>query len=179
MPRKSEYIPLSEEQDRRIKLTKEQKKKIAGLYATGQYSLKSLAKQFGVSKKTILLIVNPESAAKAKQYRKDNWRRWQKTGKEWNEIQKEHRAYKQKLYKKGKLCLWKKSNKPFYTKGNPYTVTHDNGILNLRWLQEEGRLMTPKKEKAILARNEALRNVPYEEREQWIKNNPLEKWINS
>lgn len=28
--------------------------------------------------------------------------------------------------------LMKKSNKPFYTKGNPYTVTHDNGILNLR-----------------------------------------------
>ena len=73
----------------------------------------------------------------------------------------------------------KKSNKPFYTKGNPYPVTHDNGILNLRWLQEEGRLMTPEKEKAILARNEALRNVPYEEREQWVKNNPLEKWINS
>lgn len=105
MPRKSEYIPLSEEQDRRIKLTKEQKEKIAELYATGQYSLKSLAEQFGVSKKTILLSVNPESAAKAKQYRKDNWIRWQRTGEEWNEIQKEHRAYKQKLYKEGKLCL--------------------------------------------------------------------------
>lgn len=77
------------------------------------------------------------------------------------------------------LMKEKKSNKPFYTKGNSYPVTHDNGILNLRWLQEEGRLMTPEKEKAILARNEALRNVPYEEREQWIKNNPLGKWINS
>lgn len=39
--------------------------------------------------------------------------------------------------------------------------------------------MTSKKEKAILARNEALRNVPYEEQKQWMKNNPLEKWINS
>ena len=105
MPRKSELIPLSEEQDRRIKLTKEQKEKIAELYATDQYSLKSLAEQFGVSKKTILLIVNPESAAMAKQYRKDNWRRWQRTGEEWNEIQKKHRTYKQKLYKEGKLCL--------------------------------------------------------------------------
>lgn len=73
----------------------------------------------------------------------------------------------------------KKSSKPFYTKGNPYPVIHDNGILNLRWLKEEGRLMTPEKEKAILARNEALKNVPYEEREKWIKNNPLEKWMNS
>lgn len=105
MPRKSEYIPLSEEQDRRIKLTKEQKEKITELYATGQYSLKSLAEQFKVSKKTILLIVNPKSAAKAKQYRKDNWRRWQKTGEEWNKIQKEHRAYKQKLYEEGELRL--------------------------------------------------------------------------
>ena len=98
MPRKSEHIPLSEKQDRRIKLTKEQKEKIVRLYATGQYSLNVLADQFRVSKKTILLIVNPESATKAKQYRKDNWRRWQKTGEEWNKIQKEHRAYKQKLY---------------------------------------------------------------------------------
>lgn len=39
--------------------------------------------------------------------------------------------------------------------------------------------MTPKKEKAILARNKALRNVPYKEQEKWIKNNPLEKWMNS
>lgn len=105
MPRKSEHIPLSEKQDRRIKLTKEQKEKIVGLYATGQYSLNVLADQFRVSKKIILLIVNPESAAKAKQYRKDNWRRWQKTGKEWNKIQKEHRAYKQKLYEEGELRL--------------------------------------------------------------------------
>lgn len=64
------------------------------------------------------------------------------------------------------LMKKKKSNKSFYTKGNLYPVTHDNGILNLRWLQEKGRLMTPEKEKAILARNEAFRNVPYEEREQ-------------
>lgn len=105
MPRKSEHIPLSEKQDRRIKLTKEQKKKIVRLYATGQYSLNVLADQFRVSKKTILLIVNPESATKAKQYRKDNWRRWQKTGEEWNKIQKEHRAYKQKLYEEGELRL--------------------------------------------------------------------------
>mgnify|MGYP001083034128 FL=1 len=105
MPRKSEHIPLSEKQDRRIKLTKEQKEKIVGLYTTGQYSLNVLAEQFRVSKKTILLIVNPESATKAKQYRKDNWRRWQKTGEEWNKIQKEHRAYKQKLYEEGELRL--------------------------------------------------------------------------
>lgn len=58
---------------------------------------------FGVSKKTVLLIVNPESAANAKRYRKDNWKQWQRKGEEWNAIQREHRHYKQELYLSGKL----------------------------------------------------------------------------
>jgi hypothetical protein len=73
------------------------------LYSTGLYSLNKLAKRFDVSKKTILLIVNIESATKAKQYRKDHWKEWQRTGEEWNKTQREHRAYKNKLYKEGKL----------------------------------------------------------------------------
>ena len=103
MPYKSEKMYLSESQDRRKKLTVEQKTEIASLYETGLFSLNQLARQFEVSKKTILLIVNPESAVKAKQYRKENWKQWQRTGEEWNAIQREHRAYKQKLYKDGEL----------------------------------------------------------------------------
>ena len=103
MARKSEKIRLSETQDRRKKLTTEQKKDISELYSTGMFSLNQLARRFEVSKKTVLLIVNPESAENARQYRKKNWRQWQRTGKEWNAIQREHRAYKQKLYKDGKL----------------------------------------------------------------------------
>ena len=103
MPYKSEKIKLSETQDRRRKLTEEQKAEIKDLYETGFHSLNSLAKQFCVSKKSILLIVNPESAAKARQYRKNNWREFQRKGEEWNTIQREHRAYKYKLYKEGKL----------------------------------------------------------------------------
>lgn len=103
MPYKSGKMRLSESQDRRKKLTVEQKTEIASLYETGLFSLNQLARQFEVSKKTILLIVNPESASKAKQYRKENWKQWQRTGEEWNAIQREHRAYKQKLYKDGKL----------------------------------------------------------------------------
>lgn len=103
MPYKSEKMLLSESQDRRKKLTAEQKTEIVSLYETGLFSLNQLAKQFEVSKKTILLIVNPESAFKAKQYRKENWKQWQRTGEEWNAIQREHRAYKQKLYKDGEL----------------------------------------------------------------------------
>lgn len=103
MPYKSEKIKLEGLQDRRKRLTDEQREEIKKLYATGCYSLNDLAKRFGVSKKTILLIVNKDSAEKAKQYRKEHWKEWQRTGKEWNEIVKEHRKYKQKLYKEGKL----------------------------------------------------------------------------
>ena len=103
MPYKSEKIKLKGLQDRRKKLTDEQRIEIRKLYGTGCYSLNGLAKRFEVSKKTILLIVNEDSAERAKQYRKEHWREWQRTGEEWNEIVREHRKYKQELYKEGKL----------------------------------------------------------------------------
>ena len=103
MPYKSEKIKLTGLQDRRRRLTDEQRKEIKDLYSTGNFSLNQLAKVYEVSKKTILLIVNPESAANAKQYRKENWRNWQRTGEEWNAVQREHRQYKQQLYMAGEL----------------------------------------------------------------------------
>lgn len=103
MPYKSEKIKLKGLQDRRKRLTDEQREEIKKLYGTGYYSLNGLAKQFEVSKKTILLIVNSESAERAKQYRKEHWREWQRTGEEWNETIKKTRAYKQELYLKGEL----------------------------------------------------------------------------
>ena len=103
MPYKREKIKLNETQDRRKRLTMEQRKEIEELYGTGNYSLNNLAKMFQVSKKTVLLIVNKDSAEKAKQYRKEHWKEWQRKGEEWNEIVRRHRKYKQELYKEGKL----------------------------------------------------------------------------
>ena len=103
MPYKSEKIKLKGLQDRRKKLTDEQREEIKKLYGTGHYSLNDLAKRFVVSKKTILLIVNSNSAENAKQYRKEHWREWQRVGKEHNEAIKKTRKYKQSLYKDGKL----------------------------------------------------------------------------
>ena len=103
MPYKSEKIKLQGLQDRRKRLTDEQRAEIKELYGTGCYSLNDLAKVFNVSKKTILLIVNKDSAEKAKQYRKEHWREWQRTGEEWNEIKRKHRKYKQELYENGEL----------------------------------------------------------------------------
>ena len=103
MPYKSEKIKLKGMQDRRKRLTDEQREEIKNLYGTGHFSLNDLAKRFNVSKKTILLIVNKDSAEKAKQYRKEHWKEWQRTGEEWNETIRKYRAYKQKLYNEGKL----------------------------------------------------------------------------
>ena len=103
MPYKSEKIKLTGLQDRRRRLTDKQRAEIKELYATGCYSLNGLAKQFNVSKKSILLIVNEESAEKAKQYRKENWKQWQGTKEEHREAIKKTRKYKHQLYKDGKL----------------------------------------------------------------------------
>lgn len=89
MARISEKIKLSEQQDRRKKLMEQDKEKIKDLYSTGLYSLNDLARRFKVSNKTILLTVNPNSAMKAKEYRKEHWRNWQRTGEEWNRIQRD------------------------------------------------------------------------------------------
>ena len=103
MPYKSEKIRLQGLQDRRKRLTDEQRKIIKELYGTGCYSLNDLAKQYGVSKKTILLIVNKDSEERAKQYRKEHWRQWQSTKEEHREAIKKTRHYKHSLYKDGKL----------------------------------------------------------------------------
>ena len=103
MPYKSEKIKLQGMQDRRKKLTDNQKEEIKELYETGLYSLNGLAKRFNVSKKTILLIVNKDSAEKAKEYRKEHWREWQRKGEEHNKAIMNTRRYKNELYKSGKL----------------------------------------------------------------------------
>ena len=103
MPYKSDKIKLSELQDRRKKLSNEQREEIKELYSTGCYSLNKLAKQFEVSKKTILLIVNEESAERARQYRKENWKEWQRKGEEHNKAIANTRKYKHQLYKDGEL----------------------------------------------------------------------------
>ena len=103
MPYKSEKIKLNETQDRRRKLTAEQRKEIEELYETGLYSLNDLAKKYNVSKKTILLIVNKDSAEKAKQYRKEHWKDFQQTKEEHRKSMMKTRKYKHSLYKEGKL----------------------------------------------------------------------------
>lgn len=96
------HIKLVGLQDRRRKLTDEQKAEVIRLRDEG-WSLMKLAKEFDVSKKSILLIVNPESKAKNDKYIKDHWRIFQHTKEYRNEAVKNTRHYKQELFLKGEL----------------------------------------------------------------------------
>ena len=96
------HIKLVGLQDRRRKLTDEQKAEIIRLRDEG-WSLMKLAKEFEVSKKSILLIVNPESKAKNDKYGRDNWRKFQKAKEKNAEAVRKTRLYKQELFLKGEL----------------------------------------------------------------------------
>ena len=103
MPYKSESIRLGEHQDRRRKLTEDQKEQIKQIYKTGVCGTRPLAKQFGVSRSTIQIIISPQRAEAVKQYRKKHWRDYRPSKEEWAATIREHRRYKQELYVKGEL----------------------------------------------------------------------------
>jgi hypothetical protein len=105
MPYKSEKQKLPPELDRRRKLNDAQKDEIKHKYSTGLYSLNGLAKEYNVSKKTVLLIVNPESKRKNDERIKEHWRDNVPTKEEHNAIMREHRAYKRRVLKEEKLCI--------------------------------------------------------------------------
>ena len=103
MPYKSEKIKLPPTKDRRRKLTDDQKEQIRGIYATGVCGMRPLAKQFGVSRATIQIIVNPQRAEAVKQRIKEHWRDYRPSKEEWATTIREHRHYKQELYLQGEL----------------------------------------------------------------------------
>jgi DNA invertase Pin-like site-specific DNA recombinase len=103
MPYKSTKMKLSETQDRRRKLTEEQKEQIREIYAQGQLGTRPIAKMFGVSRSIIQVIVNPAIAQRHHDRMAKHWRDYRPTKEEWAATIKEHRHYKQELYLKGEL----------------------------------------------------------------------------
>lgn len=103
MPYKSQKIRLSPSQDRRRKLTEEDKDVIRHRYKIGDGSQRSLAREYGVNKSTIAIIVNPERANYVKQRTKEHWKDYRPSKEEWAETMREYRRYKQDLYLKGEL----------------------------------------------------------------------------
>ena len=102
MPYRSEKIIIRGSQyDRRQKLTPEQKSEIAFRYATTGISQRKLAKEYGVSRRLITFIVNPEEENRNKQQlkiRKPDRAKLTKSV-------REYRRYKQKLFLEGKIQL--------------------------------------------------------------------------
>lgn len=103
MPTIVDKLKLDEKQDRRIKITSDKKEEIRNKYSAGEYSLRMLANEYGVCKKTILLIVNEESKEKDKLRKKENWKKYQRDRKTRTEYARRVREYKRELYKKGEL----------------------------------------------------------------------------
>lgn len=104
MPYKHEvnHIKLVGLQDRRRKLTNEQYVEIREKREQGK-SLNALAKEYNVSKKLILIIVNSESKAKQEKYVKDHWREFRQSQEYCTRATRETRRYKQELMTSGKL----------------------------------------------------------------------------
>lgn len=105
MPYKSDKIAINNEKlDKRVKLSKEQKEEIFNLFQTGNYTQTSLAKMYGVSRRTISFIVNPESLEVARQQYKER----RKDGRYYDKEKHKkaisiHRKHKYKLFNDGKI----------------------------------------------------------------------------
>ena len=96
---KSSGIIISGTQyDRRQKLTPFQKAEIFHRYMTEAVSQRQLAREYGVSRRLITFIVNPESEERNKELlRYDR--------KKHTENIRNHRRYKQRLFQEGKIIL--------------------------------------------------------------------------
>jgi hypothetical protein len=65
----------------------------------------ALSAKFGVSKRLIYFIINPEKAARAREQFKERQSegRYKPKKEEWSKTMREHRAYKQKVIK-NRVC---------------------------------------------------------------------------
>ena len=107
MPYKSEKIAIAgTKNDRRIKLTEEDKKLIKWLREEEEISYQKLANQFKVSKRTIIFICKSETLEACKKKRAERGGSKIYYDKEYHtESIREHRQYKQKLFLENKISL--------------------------------------------------------------------------
>lgn len=105
MPYKSEKIIIKGTQyDRRKKLNDAQRAEILELRKLG-LSYRVIAERYGVSKSLIILVCNPDIAERQRLAFIERQRegRYTPTKEEWAATMREHRAYKEKLHKEGKI----------------------------------------------------------------------------
>ncbi len=101
MPRKSDTIAINDAAlDRRVKLTEEQREEIR----KSELSTRKLAMMYGVSRRTIQFIKDPEKQRQSLLRREERggWKQYYNKEKQTKAI-REHRNYKKKLYNDGLL----------------------------------------------------------------------------
>lgn len=103
MPFKSEKLPLGK-YDRRVKLNDVQRDEIKELRKQG-LSYAKIAKQYEVSKKLVIMVCNPDIAERNRLafIKRSREGRYKPNREDWAATMREHRTYKQKLYKEGKI----------------------------------------------------------------------------
>ncbi len=103
MPRNSDKAAINNPKyDKRVKLTDEAKERIREEYATGNISMRGLAKKYNVSRRLIDFIINPERQERARQQFLERQREGRYYDKEkHNEYMRRHRDHKKELWSKG------------------------------------------------------------------------------
>lgn len=103
MPFKSEKLPLGK-YDRRVKLNDVQRDEIKDLRKQG-LSYAKIAKQYEISKKLVIMICNPDIAERNRLAFIERSRegRYKPNREDWAATMREHRQYKEKLHKEGKI----------------------------------------------------------------------------
>lgn len=98
---KAQAVPLQGLEDRRRRLTDEQKEEMRRIYAKGGIGTRRLGKMFGVSRSLAVIVVNPERAQKVRDRIAAHWREYyKKYGKEYHAAaMRRTRNYKYKIYK--------------------------------------------------------------------------------
>lgn len=133
MPYKFEKKIIPPLHDRRRKLTDAQKAEIEHRYKAGGVSARQLATEYGVSKKLILLIVNPEAKAKNDRYIKEHWSEYYDKDKHRDAV-RAMRAHKKDLDERG-LLLTNSDGTGFQTDATQSTQGDSMNIPN--YLKDE------------------------------------------
>lgn len=108
MPYKSERIPISgTAYDRRQKLTPEQREEIYHRYHTESISQRRLAQEYGVSRRLVTFIIDPDKMEESRQRLKQSKAKglYKPDKKKWASTVREHRRYKQELFKQGLIKI--------------------------------------------------------------------------
>nr|DAE30238.1 MAG TPA: Protein of unknown function (DUF2481) [virus sp. ct5rm7] len=108
MPYRSEKILICGTQyDRRQKLTPEQRAEIFHRYHTEDVSQRQLAQEYGISRRLVTFIIDPEKMETASEGLKRRKAKglYKPDKQKWAATVREHRRYKQQLYKQGQIEL--------------------------------------------------------------------------